>query len=113
MTYRATWNGKVIAESDHTVEVEGNQYFPEASLRREFFMPSDTRTVCPWKGTAQYYTVTVDGRANRDAAWYYPDPSPAAEQIRGHVAFWNGVSVQELPDGQSDGSSAALSYRTA
>ena len=91
--FRAVWNGAVLAESGHTVKVEGNHYFPPEALRREYFSDSRTTTVCPWKGTASYYDVTVDGQVNRDAAWYYPQPSPAAAQIRDHVAFWNGVKV--------------------
>ena len=93
---RAEWNGTVLAESDDIVTVEGNAYFPETSLRREFFRPSDTHTVCPWKGTASYYTVRVGGQENRDAAWYYPTPSEAARQIKGRVAFWKGVVVRDV-----------------
>jgi uncharacterized protein (DUF427 family) len=93
---RASWNGAVLAESDDVVTVEGNAYFPPQSLRREYFVPSDTHTVCPWKGTASYYTLRVNGKENRDAAWYYPDPKPAAEQIRGRVAFWKGVAVSDV-----------------
>jgi len=103
MTYRAIWNGQVIAESDRTVSVEGNHYFPSESLRWEYMTPSDTRTVCPWKGQASYCTVTVDGKANPDAAWYYPEPFPAAQQIRGHVAFWHGVRVQHVGDDLAEG----------
>jgi uncharacterized protein (DUF427 family) len=91
---RAIWNGAVIAESDTFELVEGNVYFPPDSVKREFLQPSDTHTVCPWKGTASYYTVVVDGRENRDGAWYYPDPKPAAANIRDHVAFWRGVTVE-------------------
>ena len=90
---KATWNGAVLAESDQTVVVEGNHYFPPDTLRREFFEPSDTHTVCGWKGTASYYTVVVGGERNPDAAWYYPDPKPEAAQIAGRVAFWKGVTV--------------------
>jgi uncharacterized protein (DUF427 family) len=90
---KAVWNGTVIAESDDTVVVEGNHYFPEASLRREHFRPSSTHTTCGWKGEASYFDVVVEKDMNRDAAWYYPDPKPAAEQIRGRVAFWRGVTV--------------------
>lgn len=93
---RASWHGVVLAESDDTVVVEGNHYFPTASLRREHVTDSDTHTVCPWKGTASYYTVVAGEEANPDAAWYYPDPKPAAEQIRDRVAFWRGVEVVEL-----------------
>lgn len=92
---RAEWNGEVLAESDDIVTVEGNAYFPEASLRRDFFQPSETHSVCPWKGTASYYTVRVAGKENRDAAWYYPTPSDAAKQIAGRVAFWKGVVVRD------------------
>lgn len=91
---RATWNGAVLAESDHFEEVEGNVYFPPDTIRREYFRESSTHTVCPWKGTASYYSVTVDGETNADAAWYYPEPRDAAAGIRGHVAFWKGVRVE-------------------
>ncbi|MFL6259636.1 MAG: DUF427 domain-containing protein [Thermoanaerobaculia bacterium] len=91
---RAIWNGAVIAETDTFETVEGNVYFPPESVKREFFQPSDTHTVCPWKGMASYYTVAVDGRENRDAAWFYPDPKPAAANIKDHVAFWRGVTVE-------------------
>lgn len=91
---RATYNGQVIAESDQTVVVEGNYYFPPDSLRMEFFEPSDTTTVCGWKGTANYYNVVVDGRTITDAAWVYHDPSEAARQIKDYVAFWKDVQVQ-------------------
>ena len=95
--YRASWNGAVIAESDDTVAVEGNQYFPLAGVQQEYLRPSDTHTTCHWKGLASYYDVVVDGQANPDAAWYYPDPSPAAERIKGRVAFWRGVKVEAVP----------------
>lgn len=95
MSVRAVWHGTVLAESDDTVVVEGNHYFPADSLRTEYFSASDTHSVCPWKGTASYYTVTVDGRANPDAAWFYPEPKAKAEQIRDRVAFWRGVDVTE------------------
>jgi uncharacterized protein (DUF427 family) len=91
---RAIWNGVVVAESDDTVVVEGNHYFPQTSLRRDFFKPSQTTTVCGWKGTAHYLNLEVDGQANHDAAWYYPDPKPAAENIQNRVAFWRGVQVE-------------------
>jgi uncharacterized protein (DUF427 family) len=93
---RATWNGATLAEAPASAVqiVEGNVYFPADSVRPEHILPSDTHTVCPWKGTASYYHVAVGGEVNRDAAWYYPDPSPAAENIRGHVAFWRGVEVE-------------------
>jgi uncharacterized protein (DUF427 family) len=92
---RATWNGAVLAESDATVVVEGNQYFPPESVNREFFQGSDTHTVCPWKGLASYLTVVVDGEANADAAWFYPEPKDAATEIKDHVAFWHGVTVED------------------
>ena len=92
---KATWNGQVLAESDDTIVVEGNHYFPPDSLHREFFRDSDTHTTCPWKGLASYLDVVVDGNANRDAAWYYPEPKEAAKQITGYVAFWKGVSIDE------------------
>lgn len=90
---RATWNGAVIAESDETVMVEGNHYFPRASVNDEYFTESDTHTRCHWKGTASYFDVVVDGKTNADAAWYYPTPSDAASEIKDHVAFWRGVEV--------------------
>jgi uncharacterized protein (DUF427 family) len=96
MTVRAVWKGQVLAESDKTVVVEGNHYFPPDAVRREFFAPSDTHTVCPWKGLASYYTVNVDGATNSDAAWYYPEPKKEAAQIRDHVAFWHGVTVESV-----------------
>jgi uncharacterized protein (DUF427 family) len=96
MTVRATWNGAVLAESDRTVVVEGNHYFPDDQLRSEYFEPSDTQSVCPWKGTASYKSVTVDGDRNEDAAWYYPEPKEAAKEILGHTAFWKGVEVTEV-----------------
>ena len=89
----AIWNGAVLAESDETVIVEGNHYFPADSIRQEHFRDSDTTSVCGWKGTARYYTVDVNGQQNKDAAWYYPDPKPEAANIQGHVAFWKGVEV--------------------
>ena len=92
---RAIWNGTVIAESDDTVVVENNHYFPRASLKDEYVRPSATTSVCPWKGTASYYSLEIDGKANPDAVWYYPAPSEAAAQIKGRVAFWKGVKVVE------------------
>jgi uncharacterized protein (DUF427 family) len=92
---KAIWEGTVLAESDHCVEVEGNQYFPPDAIRQEYFKSSSTHTVCPWKGTASYYDVQVNGKNNRDAAWYYPDPKPAASGIKGYVAFWKGVKVEK------------------
>ncbi len=90
---KATWNGTVIAESDATVVIEGNHYFPSESIRKEYFLPSATHTVCGWKGTASYYTLAVEGKTNPDAAWYYPTPKDAVKEIAGYVAFWKGVSV--------------------
>jgi len=91
---RASWHGTTIAESDAFESVEGNVYFPPDALRGEHLVPSATTTVCSWKGTAHYYDVVVGGEVNRDAAWYYPDPKPAARQIKDHVAFWRGVEVE-------------------
>lgn len=91
---RALWNGTVIAESNNTVVVDGNHYFPPESIKREFFGDSSKTTVCGWKGTANYYTVKVDGQENQDAAWYYADPKPKAAEIKDHVAFWKGVTVE-------------------
>ncbi len=90
---KAIWNGKVIAESNDTVVVEGNHYFPAASLPQDLLQPSSTTTVCGWKGTANYYSLNVDGKINTDAVWYYADPKPAAVEIKGRVAFWRGVQV--------------------
>ena len=90
---KATWNGEVIAQSDDTVVVEGNHYFPAEAVRPECLQPSDTHTVCGWKGTASYHHVTVGGQLNRDAAWYYPSPKPDAAKIAGRIAFWKGVTV--------------------
>jgi uncharacterized protein (DUF427 family) len=92
---KAIWNGQVIAESNDTVVVEGNHYFPADSVRREFLKDSSTHTTCPWKGLASYYSLEVDGQTNRDAAWYYSEPKEAAKQITGRVAFWKGVRVVE------------------
>jgi uncharacterized protein (DUF427 family) len=91
---RASWNGTVIAESDHCVVVEGNQYFPADAVKRECLRDSATHTVCGWKGTASYYDVVVNGETNKDAAWYYPEPKPDAAQIKGYIAFWKGVKVE-------------------
>ncbi len=91
---RATWNGAVVAESDRCQVVEGNHYFPPDAVRRERLRPSETHTVCSWKGTASYYDVVVDGRVNADAAWYYPEPKAAAASIAGWVAFWRGITVE-------------------
>jgi uncharacterized protein (DUF427 family) len=94
---RAVWNGVVLAEAPRTIRLEGNHYFPPDTLNREYFTASRTRSVCPWKGLASYYTVVVDGQANPDAAWYYPHPSPLARRIKDHVAFWHGVRVEGEP----------------
>jgi len=91
---KAYWSGKLIADSDACVVVEGNQYFPVEAVNQEFLQPSSHTTVCPWKGTAHYYHIEVDGLKNENAAWYYPDPFDAAKQIRGRVAFWKGVRVE-------------------
>lgn len=91
---RAIWNGTVIAESDQCEVVEGNQYFPHDAIKSEYFQPSSKTTVCPWKGTASYYTIVVDGQENPDAAWYYAEPKAAASNIKNHVAFWRGVQVE-------------------
>ncbi|TXI00452.1 MAG: DUF427 domain-containing protein [Rhizobium sp.] len=89
----ATWNGVKIAESDQTVVVEGNHYFPPESVKKDFLRPSSTTSRCPWKGMANYYSLEVDGKTNKDAVWYYADPSTAATNIKGYLAFWNGVEV--------------------
>jgi uncharacterized protein (DUF427 family) len=91
---RAIWKDKVLAQSDKTVIVEGNHYFPPDSVCRDFLKPSATHTECPWKGTASYYHVEVNGEKNADAAWFYPEPRAAARQIKDHVAFWHGVRVE-------------------
>jgi uncharacterized protein (DUF427 family) len=90
---RAIWKDTVLAESEDTVVVEGNHYFPSDAINREYFKPSDTHTVCPWKGEASYYHIEVDGETNRDAAWYYPATKAAARPIEGRIAFWRGVRV--------------------
>ena len=90
---QATWNGAVLAESDDTVLVEGNHYFPPESIRSEHFKDSPTKSTCPWKGEASYKSVVVDDETNQDAAWYYPEPKEKAKQIKDHVAFWKGVTV--------------------
>lgn len=91
---RAIWQDTVIAESDQTIVIEGNHYFPPESLRREYLRDSTRHTVCPWKGTASYFDVVVDGEVNPAAAWYYPQPKPEAAEIGGRVAFWHGVTVR-------------------
>ena len=90
----ASWNGKEIAASDECVVVERNQYFPAGAVKREFLRASATQSICPWKGTAHYYDVVVDGKTNKDAAWYYPDPKDAARNIKDRIAFWKGVQVR-------------------
>jgi len=95
ISMKAIYKNQVIAESDNTVVIEGNYYFPPNSVKQEFLVKSDTHTNCPWKGEASYYDVVVDGKVLDDAAWYYPNPRPLAEEIRGYVAFWNGVEVTE------------------
>jgi uncharacterized protein (DUF427 family) len=90
---KAIWNNVTIAESDDTIVVEGNHYFPAAAVHRENLRPSSTHTTCPWKGVASYYDVVADGAVNKDAAWYYPQPSEAAKQIEGRIAFWRGVTI--------------------
>ncbi|MBA2918598.1 DUF427 domain-containing protein [Sphingomonas sp. MAH-20] len=90
---KAVWNGATIADSDDTVLVEGNHYFRREAVDASVLRPSDTHTTCPWKGVASYYTLAVGGAENRDAAWYYPDPKPAAAEIKDRVAFWKGVQV--------------------
>jgi uncharacterized protein (DUF427 family) len=94
MKIKATWNGETLAESDETIVVEGNHYFPPGAVNWGLFKKNDTHTICPWKGTASYYDIVVDGRVNRGGAWYYPDPKPAAEEIGNYVAFWRGVRVE-------------------
>lgn len=92
---KALWNNQIIAESDQTIIIENNHYFPAASVNKEFLKATDTHTTCPWKGLASYYTIEVDGQQNRDAAWYYPSPKPAAAEIKDYVAFWKGVKITE------------------
>ncbi len=91
---KAIWNGAILAESDKTVVVEGNHYFPPESINRHYFRESENHTVCPWKGVAGYYDIEVDGQINQRAAWYYPEPKPAAKNIKDHIAFWKGVKVE-------------------
>jgi len=90
---KAIWNNTILAESDETIEIEGNHYFPADSLNKEFFQPSDTHTNCPWKGAASYYSISANGETNKDAAWFYPEPKAAAKEIVNYVAFWKGVEV--------------------
>ena len=91
---KAIWNGKILAESDATTVVEGNHYFPPDSIRREYFNKSNNTTICPWKGTAHYYHLEVEGRENKDAAWYYPAAKDAAKNIENKIAFWKGVEIE-------------------
>ncbi|SMD45391.1 Uncharacterized conserved protein, DUF427 family [Aquiflexum balticum DSM 16537] len=91
---KAIWNNTVIAESEKTIQIEGNHYFPADTIKKEYFKPSDTHTTCPWKGVASYYSIVVNGETNKDAAWYYPEAKPAAREIQDHVAFWKGVKVE-------------------
>lgn len=91
---KAVWNNQVIAESDETIVVERNHYFPPSAIKNEFFKSSDKHTTCPWKGLASYYTLEVDGQTNTDAAWYYPTPKEAAQNVQGYVAFWKGVTIE-------------------
>lgn len=90
---KAIWNGQVLAQSEDTIIIEGNHYFPADALKEEFFSASETNTFCPWKGTASYYSINVEGKVNPDAAWYYPETKEAAKAIEGRVAFWKGVEV--------------------
>ena len=92
---KAIWNNKIIAESDETIVVEGNHYFPPSSIKNEFFKESSNHSVCPWKGKASYYSIEVGGESNSDAAWYYPETSELAKNIKGYVAFWKGVQVEK------------------
>ena len=92
---KAIWNGATLAESNETIVVEGNHYFPADAINKEYFKPSGTHTVCGWKGTASYYDVEVNGETNKDAAWFYPDCKPDAKNIEGYIAFWKGVKVSE------------------
>jgi uncharacterized protein (DUF427 family) len=90
---KAIWNGTVIAESDETVTIENNYYFPASAIKKEFFKENETHTTCAWKGVASYYDIVVDGKVNKDAAWYYPEVSSLAKSIKGYVAFWKGVKI--------------------
>jgi uncharacterized protein (DUF427 family) len=92
---KAIWNDEIIAESNKTEVVEGNHYFPADAVKKEFLKASDTHTICPWKGKASYYNLEVNGKTNKDAAWYYPEPKEAAKQVKDHIAFWHGVEVTE------------------
>ncbi len=91
---KAIWNNQVVAESSDTIVEEGNYYFPPSAIKKEFFKATNTHTLCPWKGEASYYTLSVDGKENTDAAWYYPETSELAKNIKGYIAFWKGVRVE-------------------
>jgi uncharacterized protein (DUF427 family) len=91
---KAIWNDQIIAESEETVVVEGNHYFPPSSINKEFYKETETHTMCPWKGTSSYYSLHVNGEENKDAAWYYPEVSELAKNIKGYVAFWKGIKVE-------------------
>ena len=91
---KAIWNNQVIAESNNTIVVENNHYFPADSVNKDLLISSDTNTTCPWKGEASYHSIVIDGKQNTDAAWYYPDPKPAAANIKGYIAFWKGVKIE-------------------
>ena len=92
---KAIWNNKTLAESNNTIIIEGNHYFPADSIKTGYFKDSNTQSICPWKGTANYYSLEVDGKRNDDAAWYYPEASAEAKSIEGHIAFWKGVQIVE------------------
>lgn len=92
---KAEWNNQIIAESDATIVIENNQYFPFEAVKKEYLKPSSTHTTCPWKGVASYYTLDVDGKQNADAAWFYPEPKDAAKQIKNYIAFWKGVKITQ------------------
>ncbi len=92
---KAIWNNKIIADSTNTIMIENNHYFPKESLNIDFIRHSSTQTVCPWKGTASYYSLEVEGKENKDAAWFYPEPKKAAKEIKDYVAFWKGVEIVE------------------
>ncbi|MFT4778119.1 MAG: hypothetical protein ACI80P_001257 [Flavobacteriales bacterium] len=92
---KAIWNNQIIAESNDTVVVEGNHYFPAEDIKKEFYKDSELHSVCPWKGKASYYSLVVDGKENKDAAWFYPEASEQAKEIKGKVAFWKGVKVED------------------
>jgi uncharacterized protein (DUF427 family) len=94
-TMKAVWNNQIIAESDQTIVIENNHYFPKDSVKAEYLEPTDIHTTCAWKGVASYFSLVVDGKENQDAAWYYPNPKPAAAEIKDYIAFWKGVKVTE------------------